>query len=86
MRNFEFFGAPVIGVVCMPKQMGNIDALGVGMWLQTLKLVLVQRGLGSCAQVSVTGFPDVVRREFGVDEGLELVCKTLELYNSPQCV
>ena len=74
LRNYEFFGAPVVGVICMPKCMGLIDAMGVGMWLQTLNLALVEQGLGTCAQVSVTGYPEVLREEFGIGDELEILC------------
>ncbi|MDH6197189.1 nitroreductase [Mycobacterium frederiksbergense] len=56
-RNWGFFGAPVGGVVCMHRDFGNVDALGVGMFLQTLLLALNERGLGSCVQVSIAFYP-----------------------------
>jgi nitroreductase len=36
LRNWEFFRAPVAGVVCMHRELGLADAVGVGMFLQTL--------------------------------------------------
>ncbi len=33
------------------------------MFLQTLLLALTARGLGTCVEVSVAGYPDVVRAE-----------------------
>jgi hypothetical protein len=32
MRNFDFFGAPLAGIVCMHRDLGPADALSVGMW------------------------------------------------------
>src|SRR6516164_11414108 len=52
LRNWEFFGAPVVGIVCMDKELGFADALGIGMYLQTLVLSLTARGLGTCCQVA----------------------------------
>jgi hypothetical protein len=31
MRNFDFFGAPLAGIVCMHRDLGPADALSVGM-------------------------------------------------------
>ncbi|MEH2012396.1 hypothetical protein [Nostoc sp.] len=33
LRNYEFFGAPVVGIVCMHQDLGVADALSVGMYL-----------------------------------------------------
>src|SRR6516162_4167836 len=38
LRNWEFFRAPVAGIVCMHRDLGPADALSVGMFLQTLLL------------------------------------------------
>ncbi|BAY48680.1 nitroreductase [Scytonema sp. HK-05] len=55
LRNYEFFGAPVVGIVCMHQDLGVADALGVGMYLQTLVLSLTARGIGTCVEVSRFG-------------------------------
>ena len=39
--------------------LGKADALSVGMYLQTLVLVLTARGLGTCVEVALAGYPDV---------------------------
>jgi nitroreductase len=38
LRNWEFFRAPLAGIVCMHRDLGPADALSVGMFLQTLLL------------------------------------------------
>lgn len=35
--NWEFFRAPLAGIVSMHRDLGLVDALGVGMFLQTLR-------------------------------------------------
>ncbi|MGY4710604.1 hypothetical protein ACXDF8_13765 [Mycolicibacterium sp. CBM1] len=55
------------GVVCIPRACGAVDALGAGMFLQTLLLALTERVVASCAQVSIALY-DVVRHELGVSE------------------
>jgi len=49
-RNYEFFGAPV-GLLCyVDRQMGSAQWSDLGMYLQTLMLLLREQGLSSCAQ------------------------------------
>jgi len=74
LRNYEFFGAPVVGILCMDKRLGPVDAMGVGMYLQTLLLELTKVGLGSCVEVSVAGYPEVLRKELGIGEELAIMC------------
>ena len=74
LRNWEFFGAPVVGIVCMDKELGLADALGVGMYLQTLILSLTARGLGACVQVALAGYPEVVYKELAVPRELSILC------------
>ncbi len=74
LRNFEFFGAPLVGFVCMHRDLGPPDAVGVGMFLQTLVLALTARGLGTCVAVSVAGYPEILRAELGIPEELSILC------------
>lgn len=67
MWNFSFFDAPVVGVVYMDSQLSHMDAMTVGFFCQAFTLGLTARGLGCCWQVSVTGFPEVLGREFELD-------------------
>ncbi len=74
LRNWEFFHAPVAGFVCLHKDLGLADAVGVGMYLQTLLLALTERGLGSCVQVSLAGYPDIVRSHLAIPAELNILC------------
>ena len=49
-RNFQGFGAPVLMLVHTPKYMGPPQWSDMGMWLQTVMLLLREAGLDSCAQ------------------------------------
>lgn len=74
MRNYEFFKAPVVGILCMHRELDLQDAVGVGMYLQTLLLSLTQKGLNSCVEVSLAGYPEVLRKELGISEELTILC------------
>jgi nitroreductase len=49
-RNFEFFGAPVALFCTVAKTMGPPQWSDLGMYLQTLMLLLREEGLDSCPQ------------------------------------
>lgn len=46
----------------------------VGMFLQTFLLALNDNGVGSCCLISVAGYPEVLKREFGMQEDLVPLC------------
>jgi nitroreductase len=83
LRNWEFFRAPVAGVVCMHRELGAADSLAVGMFLQTLVLALTERGLGTCLQVSISHFPDVLREQLGIPDDLQIICGLAVGYADP---
>jgi nitroreductase len=74
LRNWEFFRAPVGAVVCIHRDMGLVDSVGVGMFLQTLVLALTERGLGTCVQVSIAAYPEILRAHLGIPEELTVLC------------
>ena len=83
MRNWEFFRAPQAAIVCMHRDLGPADALSVGMFLQTLLLVLTERGLGSCVEVSVAGYPELIRAQLSIPEELTILCAVAVGYSDP---
>jgi nitroreductase len=84
LRNWEFFRAPLGAIVCMHRDLDYVDALGVGMFLQTFMLALTARGIGSCVQVSIAGYPNVIREQFGVAEDLRILCGLSIGYPDPE--
>jgi hypothetical protein len=52
LRNYTFFEAPVGAVVCMDAKLGTPDVLSVGMYLQSIFLLLEERGVASCVSWS----------------------------------
>ena len=83
LRNWEFFRAPLAGVVCMHRDFDHVDSLGVGMFLQTLVLALTARGLGTCVQVSIAGYPETVREQLGIPEEMRVLCGLAIGYPDP---
>jgi nitroreductase len=83
LRNWEFFRAPLIGIVCMHRDLGPAGALSVGMYLQTLLLAFTERSLGTCVEVSVAGYPEIVRMQLAVPEELLILCGLAVGYPDP---
>jgi nitroreductase len=73
LRNWEFFRAPVGAIVCMHRDLGPADALSVGMFLQTFLLALTARGLGTCVEVSIAGYPEIVRANLSIPTELSIL-------------
>ncbi|MFN4134262.1 MAG: nitroreductase [Novosphingobium sp.] len=60
-RNFRAFGAPVLMLVHTPRYMGPPQWSDIGMWLQTVMLLLREEGLDSCAQEAWAVYQKQVR-------------------------
>lgn len=73
-RNYEFFDAPHVAFVCMDASFGVGVALDVGMYVQTLMLLLWSRGIGSCAQAALRAYEDLTREELGIPSGEHILC------------
>lgn len=73
-RNYTFFDAPVGLIVSMDNSLAPVDVLSVGLYLQTLVLLLQERGISHCIEVSVTGYPDQIRKELNIPEDMNVLC------------
>jgi nitroreductase len=67
----------------MHRDLGPWDAMSVGMFLQTLLLALTEQGLGSCVEVSIVGYPEIVRAELDIPEELSMLCGLAVGYADP---
>ncbi|WP_269619059.1 nitroreductase [Zhongshania sp. BJYM1] len=74
MKNWEFFDAPHVAFISMPANLGPVNALDVGIYLQTLMLVLVEHGLASCPQGALAFYPDEVFKIANIPEGNGIIC------------
>jgi nitroreductase len=74
MRNYDFFGAPVGVILCMHKRLPGIEALSLGMYLQTFVLALTDHGIASCVQVAIAEYPDAVHAALNIPDELEILC------------
>ena len=76
MRNFEFFDAPHIAFIFVTDEFPELVRLGRGCGYvlpRHLMLAMADAGIGSCPQTSVSCYPDLVRKELGVDSHYKLM-------------
>lgn len=73
-RNYDAFGAPVLLFVTVDRRMGPPQWSDLGMYLQTLMLLAVERGLDTCAQEAWSVWPRTVGEFLDLDAGQMLFC------------
>jgi nitroreductase len=73
-ENFRAFGAPVLMLVHTPRYMGPPQWSDIGMWLQTVMLLLREEGLDSCPQESWAMYGRQVREAVRVPEDHIFFC------------
>ena len=73
-RNFQAFGAPVLMLVHTPRYMGPPQWSDIGMWLQTIMLLLREEGLDSCAQEAWAAYSPQVREMVDIPDDHIFFC------------
>lgn len=67
-RNAELFGAPVGLFFCLDRKLGPPQWSDVGMYMQTVMLLAVERGLDTCAQEYWARYPQTLALHLGLPE------------------
>lgn len=73
-RNFEFFGAPVGLFFVIDRRLGRAQWAHLGMFMQSVALVAVERGLGTCMQEFWAMLRDSLHRHFALPETDMVYC------------
>jgi len=68
LRNWQFFGAPHAAFFTMEKYLKMTGAVDLGIYAQTVALLMAERGISSCMQGALGMFPDPARRMFGLSD------------------
>jgi len=68
LKNYEFFGAPQAMFFVMEKALQINGAVDLGIFAQTITLLMAERGIDSCMQGALGQFPDPVRAHLGIPE------------------
>ncbi len=69
LKNWQFFGAPHGAFISMPKEFGEVNAIDVGIYVQTLMLLMTANGIGCCPQGALAQFADPVYELLNIPEG-----------------
>lgn len=72
-RNFVAFDAPHVAICGIDRRFDLYAALDVGCWLQTVLLLATSEGLATCAQASLSLYPDVARAILGIPEETKIL-------------
>ncbi len=68
LKNWQFFGAPHAAFFSMPKSMREINAVDMGIYLQTIMLLMTEHGLASCPQGALAMYADSVHEMANIPE------------------
>ena len=63
-RNYAFFDAPHVLFIGMDREFPSTIAVDIGMYAQSIMLLMTAYGISSCAQASVSYYPDIIRSFF----------------------
>jgi len=68
LRNWTFFDAPHVVFFTMEKYLNIMGAVDIGIYAQTIALLMIEQGVSSCMQGALGQFPDPVRELIGIPE------------------
>ena len=71
-ENYKCFGAPVEMFFSLNRKFGPPQWSDMGMLMQTIMLLAVERGLDTCPQESWSDFPDMVAKHCGLSDDVIL--------------
>jgi nitroreductase len=73
LRNWQFFDAPHAVFFCMEKYLGIMGAVDMGIYAQTLSLIMQESGIDSCMQGALGQFPQPVREILELPEDMGIL-------------
>jgi nitroreductase len=70
--NRDMFHAPAVVFIGMDKVLSEWSLYDIGAYSQTLMLAALENGLGSIPAITLTLFPEVLRKELGIPDNLKI--------------
>jgi len=68
LRNWQFFDAPHVAIFTLDKYLDIMGAVDIGIYAQTLSLLMNEQGIASCMQGALGQFPEPIHRLFNLGE------------------
>ena len=66
LRNWSFFDAPHVAFFTMEKTLGYTGAVDLGIFAQSLALLMTEAGLGCCFQAALNQFPGPIHEALNI--------------------
>lgn len=66
LRNWQFFDAPHVAFFTMDKYLDIMGAVDMGIYAQSLTLLLNENGIDSCLQGALGQFPDPIKKALNI--------------------
>ena len=85
-RNYQFFGAPVVLIFTIDKDLEQGSWLDYGMFLQSIIIAARGCGLHTCPQAALANYPDIVKSTLGIGDDQTVVCGISMGYEDTTCV
>jgi len=72
--NYRAFDAPVMMIFLIEDVMQTGSYMDYGMFLQSVMLLALEKGLGTCPQAALAEYPEIVRDELSLDDNVKVLC------------
>jgi len=73
LRNWQFFDAPHAAFFTMEKYLKMTGAVDLGVYAQTLAMLMAERGISSCMQGALGMYPDPARKMFRLPDDVGIL-------------
>ena len=83
VRNYAFFGAPVVLICTIDNDLGKGSWLDYGMFLQNIMILARSHGLHTCPQAAVANYPQIIKEHLGIGSDKTIVCGISMGYEDP---
>jgi nitroreductase len=81
--NYRAFNAPVILFFFLDRIMQTGSFFDYGMFYQSIMLAALEEGLATCPQAALAQFPDLIRKQLGYGEEMQVVAGMALGYEDP---
>jgi len=86
VANYRSFDAPVMLLFFMDPSMETGSFIDYGMFLQSIMLAAVELGLATCAQASLSDYPETIKTALGYPQDFTLICGMALGYEDEEAV
>lgn len=85
-RNYLFFGAPVVLIFSIDKDLQQGSWLDYGMFLQSIMVAARACGLHTCPQAALANYSDIVKSQLGIGDDQTVICGISLGYEDTGCL